>query len=256
MPDFKNKVVLITGGTSGIGLETARKFAQEGAKVVISGRSNEKGEAAELMLKEEGFSVNFVQADSSLDQDTKRLINTVVSLHGQLDIAFNNAAIGGEIAPLHQQKEGDWDDVINVNLKGVWLSMKYQLQQFLKQDKPSGCSIVNMSSVWGVGASDFGVSPYIAAKHGVIGLTEAAALEYAKYNIRVNSICPGWVHTGANDAVLQNEDFRRDISKHHPLNRLGQCEEIASAVLWLSTVGAGFVTGHSLVIDGGISARR
>ena len=113
-----------------------------------------------------------------------------------------------------------------------------------------------MSSLWGLGASEFGVSPYISSKHGVIGLTETAALEYAKNNIRVNAVCPGWVHTPANDAVLQNPEFRQQIEAHHPINRLGKESEIASAVLWLASAGAGFFTGHSMVLDGGISARR
>ena len=252
---FKDKVVLITGGTSGIGLETAREFALAGAKVVISGRNAEKGIAAELKLKKQDLVVHFVQADSAVDEDNKRLINTVIALHNHLDIAFNNAGFGGEIAPLHKQNEDNWNNVINANLKGVWLAMKYQLRQFLNQDDSKEYSIVNMSSVWGVGASDFGVSPYIAAKHGVIGLTEAAALEYAKNNIRVNAVCPGWIMTESKEITLQDETLQK-VESHHPLGRLGAMGEVASAVLWLSNAGAGFVTGHSLVIDGGTSARR
>lgn len=256
MHSFKEKVVLITGGTSGIGFETARQFAKQGAKVVISGRDQDKGNTAVALLEKERLTVKFINVDVACAKSMESLISQVVDCYGRLDVAFNNAGIGGEPSPMHLQTEENWQQVIDINLKGVWLAMKFQIQQFLKQNDQQQYSIINMSSLWGVGASDFGVSPYVAAKHGVIGLTEAAALEYAKNNIRVNAVCPAWVHTPANDAVLGNTELKKQIAAHHPIKRLGKTSEIASAVLWLASEGAGFVTGHSMVLDGGISARR
>ncbi|KMT63719.1 SDR family oxidoreductase [Catenovulum maritimum] len=258
MSEFLNKVVLITGGTSGIGLATAKQFLLKGAKVVVSGRNPTTGDEALQQLKALGESVHFIQSDAGSAADSAALINQTVALFGRLDIAFNNAGFGGDIAPMHEQSEENWHNVINANLTGVWLSMKNQIGQFLRQQtaatEQQQYSIINMSSIWGLGASDFGVSPYMAAKHGVIGLTKAAALENAECGIRVNAVCPAWTLTEKKQVSLQGE-AKQNVAALHPMNRLAEMDEVAYTVLWLASEGAGFITGQSIAIDGGISVK-
>ncbi|MBI2380730.1 MAG: SDR family oxidoreductase [Gammaproteobacteria bacterium] len=245
---FDDKCILVTGGTSGIGKATAQLLAQRGAHVVITGRREQEGARAVSELAVQGLSCEFLRMDVSREQDVAEAIETLVARYGKLDGAFNNAGVGGELSPLISMTESNWDTVLSTNLKGIWLSMKYEIPAILKAGTGS---IVNMSSAWGIGASGMGLSAYIASKHGVIGLTKAAALEYGGQGVRVNAICPAWVPTPANEAVLTNPDARAAISSQHPIGRLGTTEEIAEAVLWLLSDRSSFVLGHTLVADGG-----
>jgi len=253
--NIENKVVLITGATSGIGETTARVFAENGAKVVVAGRRVDRGNYVVSEIINKGGNAIFVKSDVSDSDSVQQLIAKSVAKFGRIDFAFNNAGIGGNIAPLHEQNDDHWQDVMDINLKGVWLSLKYQIKQMLIQGEGS-YSIVNMSSLWGTGASNIGASLYAASKHGVIGLTKSAALEYGLNGIRVNAICPAWVPTEANAAILDNEELNSQIAAQHPIGRLGTREEIAGTVLWLCSKNSGFVTGQAIVLDGGISARR
>ncbi|MCC2604250.1 SDR family oxidoreductase [Planctobacterium marinum] len=255
MIDFNDKVVLVTGATSGIGKTTAKMFASNGAKVVLSGRRTAEGLEVVSEIEKEGGIARFIQCDVSNESQVENLLSGVVQYFGKLDVAFNNAGIGGTIAPLHELSENDWQSTQDINLKGVWLCLKHQIRLFLSQP-PKDYTIVNMASLWGTGASDFGASAYTASKHGVIGLTKSAALEYAKNGIRVNAICPAWVPTDANAAVLSNDEMRSHIAAMHPMGRLGTQKEIAECVLWLASESSSFLTGQEILADGGISAKR
>ena len=253
--NIEKKVILITGATSGIGETTARMFAEHGAKVVVAGRRVDKGNHVVSEILKNGGDAIFVQSDVSDPDSMQQLIAKSVAKYSRIDFAFNNAGIGGNIAPLHEQEDEHWQEVIDINLKGVWLSLKYQIKQMLHQGE-GAYSIVNMSSLWGTGASNLGASLYAASKHGVIGLTKSAALEYGLNGIRVNAICPAWVPTEANAAILDNAELNAQIAAQHPIGRLGTKEEIAGTVLWLCSKSAGFITGQAMLLDGGISARR
>jgi NAD(P)-dependent dehydrogenase (short-subunit alcohol dehydrogenase family) len=251
MQRFIDKVVLVTGATSGIGRQAAIEFAKEGAKVVLAGRRKSEGDAVVEDIIALGADAIFVETDVTVPAAVERLVNTTIEKYGQLDCAFNNAGIGGPNKPLTEVSEDEWDRVMNVNLKGVWLCLKYQIPQMLQ----NGGSIVNMSSMWALGASSLGVAPYISSKHGVIGLTKSAALEFANKGVRVNAICPAWIHTPANDHVLSDPQIKAQIIAGHPVERLGTAQEIAEAVMWLCSDKTGFITGHSLLADGGMAAR-
>lgn len=264
MNRFQDKVVMITGATSGIGKTTAINFANEGAKVALAGRRQAEGDAVVKAIESAGGVAFFLPTDVSVEAEVKHLVDETVKRFGRLDCALNNAAIPGRITdvdgnvispigPLTEYSEADWDDVMNINLKGVWLCLKHQIKAMIALK--NGGSIANMASLWGVGASAIGVTPYIASKHGVIGLTKAAALENAANGIRVNAICPAWVPTEANAPVLSDPEVRKQIEASHPIGRMGTQEEIAEAVLWLCSDKTGFITGHSLMADGGLSAQ-
>ena len=253
MARFKDKVVIVTGATAGIGKGGALGFAKEGAKVVVVARRQEEGEAFVKELKEMSLEATFVQADVSKEAEVKHMVDETLRIYGRLDYAFNNAGKGGRVAPITDLEESDWDDVLEVNLKSVWLCMKYQIPAMLKNPESEGGAIVNMSSLWGIGASAMGLSPYIASKHAVVGLTRAAALEYAPKNIRINCINPAWVKTEGNSHILDDPQQRSHIESLHPVGRLGTTEEMAESVMFLCSPGAGFITGQCLVADGGIS---
>jgi len=249
---FKNKVVVVTGGTSGIGKATAKAFAKEGAIVVIAGRREEEGKVVASEIISEGGAASFIKTDISKSSDLEALIQQIINEFGRLDCAFNNAGTAEAPASITDLTEDEWDRVLNTNLKGVWLSMKYQIPALLKT---GGGSIVNMSSVYGLKATSIPLPAYIASKHGVIGITKAAALQYASQNLRVNSVCPGWIPTEANDAALEEPSMKAYAESLHPMGRLGTQEEVAQAVLWLSSNAASFVTAHSFVADGGSMAQ-
>ncbi len=252
---LRNKVALVTGGSSGIGRSSALTFAREGAKVIVSNDSDIKGgEETVNLIRKAGGEASFIKADVSNIADVEALINKIITLYGKLDCAHNNAGIDG--TPTLSVTEYDkktWDRLLDINLTGVWLSMRYEIIQMLKQ---GGGTIVNTSSVWGIiGTSGgWGFSAYVATKHGVAGLTKAAALEYAKMGIRVNAVCPGPILTPMMERAIASDpsgEVERHLISRVPLGRIGTPQEVAEAVVWLCSDAASFVTGHMLAVDGG-----
>ena len=245
---FAGKVVLVTGAGSGIGRAGALAFAREGAKVVVAEYDPDSGkETAALIQRDKGEAVS-ICTDVSKEDEVKTLTEKTISTYGRLDYAFNNAGIEGKIAPTAECPAENWDHVLAVNLKGIWLCMKYELLQMLRQKKGA---IVNCSSVAGL-VGFKGLPAYVASKHGIIGLTRTAALEYAKENIRINAVCPGVIQTPMVERVTGgNAAVQAQFEAGEPIGRLGQPEEVAAAVLWLCSEAASFVTGHAMVIDGG-----
>jgi len=245
------KVAVVTGGGSGIGRATALAFAREGAKVVadvvVAG-----GEETVQMITAAGGDALFVKTDVAKGAEVDALIAETVATYGRVDCAFNNAGIEGQFAPIINDSEANWDRVIDINLKGVWLCLKAELGQMLKQG--SG-TIVNTASVAGlIGAA--GASAYVASKHGVNGLTKTAALEYAKQGIRVNAVCPGFIRTPMFERGMSaNPQMVEALAAVEPVGRLGKPEEIAAAVVWLCSDAASFVTGLPMVVDGGWTAQ-
>jgi NAD(P)-dependent dehydrogenase (short-subunit alcohol dehydrogenase family) len=245
---LENKVALITGGTTGIGRDTAVLFAKEGARVVFSGRREVEGNETLNLVRAVGDG-HFVKSDASKSADVESLVQKTIDKYGRLDVAFNNAGIEGVWAPVTEQTEENWDQVQNINLKGVWLSMKYEIRQMLKQG--DGGAIVNMSSVAGlIGAAGFGA--YVASKHGVLGLTKSAALEYAANGIRVNAVCPAVIETAMAERAFGDPAVSKRMLSLHPLGRFGKPMEVAEAVLWLCSDKSSFTTGQYLGIDGGL----
>jgi NAD(P)-dependent dehydrogenase (short-subunit alcohol dehydrogenase family) len=248
------KIALVTGGASGIGRATALTFAREGAKLVIADRHAEGGQQTVHMIRENGGDATFVQMDVSRATEVEAMIRTTVETYGRLDCAHNNAGVGSRPrAPLHECSEDTWDRVLDINLKGVWLCMKYEIIQMLTQG--SG-TIVNTASIMGLVGSWSGSGAYNASKHGVVGLTKTAALEYAKAGIRVNAVCPGYIRTPLLESTLTGQpEMEAQIVARHPIGRMGGAEEIAEAVVWLCSDAASFVTGHMLTVDGGYVAQ-
>ena len=246
------KVALITGGGSGIGRASALAFVREGAKAVISDVVVEGGEETVGMIKAAGGEASFVQADVSRAAEVEALIKTAVDTYGRLDCAFNNAGIEGVVAQTAECSEENWDRTIVINLKGVWLCMKYEIPQMLKQ---GGGSIVNTAS--GAGLVGFPALPaYAASKHGVVGLTKTAALEYAKSGIRVNAVCPGAIHTPMIERIIGSQPQMAEMFVAlEPVGIMGRAEEVAEAVVWLCSGAASFVTGLAMSVDGGFVAQ-
>ena len=255
---LNGKVALVTGGTSGIGRAAAVALAREGAKVVVASRRQPEGAETVKMITGAGCQAIFVETDVAHTREIQALVARTVQTYGRLDVAFNNAGIEGTpFVPAAEYDEETWDRVLNVNLKAVWLCMKYEIAQMLKN---GGGSIVNMSSVAGLAGTRVGVA-YTASKHGVIGLTRAAAVEYATQGIRINAVCPAVIQTRMGDDVIaaaSGGDARvgdQLIKQLHPLGRVGTAEEVAEAVVWLSSNAASYVTGHALPIDGGFTTQ-
>jgi NAD(P)-dependent dehydrogenase (short-subunit alcohol dehydrogenase family) len=247
---LEDKVALVTGGSSGIGRAAALRFTAEGAKVVVADVNDSGGEEVVRLIREKGGEAIYVRTDVAKASAVETLIADAVRLYGRLDAAFNNAGISIE-GRTHEVSEVDWDRLLGINLKGVWLCMKYELIQMLKQG--SG-AIVNMSSVWGaVGMT--GEAAYVASKHGVSGLTKAAALDYAREGIRINEVRPGLIHTPMTADTLNNPARREQIISREPVGRPGTPEEVAAAVVWLCSDESSFVTGHTLAVDGGYLAQ-
>lgn len=250
--DLEGKVGLVTGGTSGIGRETAILFAKSGAKVVVSGRREKEGEETVELIRAASGEGLFVKADVSQATEVEMLVQKTVQRFQRLDIAFNNAGIEGVWVPIVRQSEEDWDRTIAINLKGVWLCLKYEIQQMLIQSGGGG-AIVNMASVTGLTGSA-GAAAYSASKHGVIGLTKSAALETAKSGIRVNAVCPAVIETSMATRLFGAPKVNKSVLALHPIGRFGRPSEVAEAVVWMCSDRASFMTGQSLVLDGGFLA--
>ncbi len=249
--ELQDKVALVTGGTSGIGRDAAVLFAKSGAKVVVAGRREAEGKETVEMIRAAGGDGLFVKTDVSKAAEVEALVRKTVEKFGRLDVAFNNAGIEGNWVPITGQSEEDWDRTIDINLKGVWLCLKYEIRQMLKQG--GGGAIVNMASVAGLIGSA-GAATYAASKHGVMGLTKAAALETARSGIRVNVVCPAVIETAMSERLFGEPEANKFALGLHPIGRFGTPSEISEAVLWMCSDRASFMTGQSIVLDGGFLA--
>jgi NAD(P)-dependent dehydrogenase (short-subunit alcohol dehydrogenase family) len=248
----QGKIALVTGGGSGIGRATALALAREGAKVMIADYVPEGGDRTVKMIKEKGGEASFIHTDVSVTRQVEAMVNKTVETYGRVDCAFNNAGIEGRLANTVEATEENFDRIIAINLKGVWLCMKYQIPQMLKQ---GGGAIVNTASAAGLVGIE-GLSAYNASKHGVIGLTKTAALEFATKNIRVNCVCPGAINTPMVARLIDTGAMNeQELMTIEPVGRMGKPEEIGEGVVWLLSDAASFVTGHPLAIDGGWVAR-
>jgi NAD(P)-dependent dehydrogenase (short-subunit alcohol dehydrogenase family) len=249
--ELADKVVLVTGGTSGIGRDAAVLFAKAGAKVVVAGRRELEGNETIELIQAAGGTGQFVRADVSKASEVEGLIQKTIEIFGRLNVAFNNAGIEGAWLPIVRQSEEDWDRTIDINLKGVWLCLKYEIRQMLKQG--GGGAIVNMASITGLIGSA-GAAAYSASKHGVIGLTKSAALETARTSIRINAVCPAVVETPMGKRLFSSPQVHKYVLGCHPLGRFGRPSEVAEAVVWMCSDRASFMTGQSMVLDGGFLA--
>jgi NAD(P)-dependent dehydrogenase (short-subunit alcohol dehydrogenase family) len=249
--ELHGKVGIVTGGTSGIGRDAAILFVKAGAKVVVAGRREVEGKETIDLVRAVGGDGLFVKADISQAAEVQAMVRKTVEKFGRLDIAFNNAGIEGNWIPIAEQSEEDWDRTIDINLKGVWLCLKYEIQQMLKQG--GGGAIVNMASVAGLIGSA-GAATYCASKHGVMGLTKSAALETARSGIRVNVVCPAVIETPMGERVWGEPEAKKFALGLHPIGRFGKPMEVAEAVVWMCSDRASFMTGQSLVLDGGFLA--
>lgn len=245
---FAGKTVLVTGGTTGIGLEAALRVAAEGAAVTVTGRRAEPGEAAVVQLEAAGAQALFVRGDVAVDADAQHMVSATLERFGRLDVAVNNAGVSGQMTRLHEMDEDYFDSVIEVNLKGVWLSMKHEIPAMLAL---GGGSIVNISSVAGVRGGPVAGSAYVASKHGVVGITKVAAVEYAADQIRINCICPAVIETPMAAEAFADPDLRALVESKHPIGRVGEPADVAAAVAYLGSDESAFVTGAIFPVDGG-----
>jgi len=251
MSQFTGKVALITGGNAGIGRAAAIEFAKQGAKVVVSGRREQEGHEVTAEIKALGGEAIFVKTDVSKASDVKAMIEQTLAKFGRLDFAFNNAGVEQLLTPLPEQTEETYDQIMDINVKGVWLSLKYEIPAMLKT---GGGAIVNNSSAAGlIGVAT--VPIYVASKHAVNGLTKSVALEYAKQNVRVNAVAPGPIETRMYRDFAATPEVKQAMDSATPIGRVGQPEEIASIVVWLCSDGASFTIGQIFPVDGGYTAQ-
>ncbi len=249
MEGIRGKVAFITGGNSGIGRATAFAFIREGAKVVIAARREKEGCDTVEEIKKMGGEAIFIKTDVREAKQVEFAVKQTVETFGSIDFAFNNAGILNKLGTIDKLDIEEWNESISTNLTGVWLSMKYEIPQMRKQGRGV---IVNNASTHGLISTPFGVSPYDASKHGVIGITKSAAMENAKYGIRANAVCPGEISTSMMKLELSEADIAK-INSRQPMGRGGTPQEVAEAVIFLCSDGASFITGSSIVIDGGLT---
>jgi len=244
---FEDKTALVTGAGSGIGRATAEHFAHHGANVVVADIDTEGGTETVDQIEAAGGEAVFVQVDVTDESDVEAMVETACDTYSGLDIAHNNAGIEGDNAPLTEQSMDNWQRVLDINLTGVWLAMKYELPKLTDTD---GGAIVNTSSIAGLSAD--GSAPYTASKHGVVGLTKSAAVRYAEQGVRINAVCPGVVRTPMVERTLEeHSEAVEAMTREQPLGRMAEPEEIASTVAWLASDDASFVNGHALPVEGG-----
>jgi NAD(P)-dependent dehydrogenase (short-subunit alcohol dehydrogenase family) len=252
MSIFTGKVALVTGGSSGIGRAAAVAFASEGAKVVVASRRQQEGQETVELIRQAGSEGICIQTDVTKEEEVKAMVDKAISTYGKLDYAFNNAGVEGSLAPLVEQNLNEYNRVFDANVKGLFLSMKYEIASMLEN---GGGSIVNNSSIAGlIGFAGMGI--YVASKHAVLGLTKTAALEVAKSNIRVNAVSPGGIQTDMFERFASShEGMEEQMIQLHPVGRLGKPEEIADAVVFLCSDRASFITGQSIAVDGGFTVQ-
>lgn len=253
--NFHGKVALVTGGSSGLGAATALRFAREGARVVIAARRVEQGEAVVRKIAAAGGEAHFVPADISRAADAEAVVRETLGKFGRLDCAVNNAGISGpRYTPIADISEEQWDQVMNVNLKGVWLCMKHEIPAMLAGGRGA---IVNIASIYGLKPADAGHAAYGASKHAVVGLTTAAACDYGQMSIRINAVAPGFTHSEMVDVNRPGaaERYRKLVARHSGMNRLGNADEAANAIVWLCSDEASYVNGAVLAVDGGGATR-
>jgi NAD(P)-dependent dehydrogenase (short-subunit alcohol dehydrogenase family) len=250
MNTFAGKVALVTGGSSGIGRAAAIKFGERGARVVVAARREKESKETVEMIRKAGGEAMFVQTDVRIASQVENMVNQTVKKYGRLDIAFNNAGVGGIMARMIRTSEEVFDELVDTNFKGVWLSMKYEIPVMQKQ---GGGVIINNASIAGVATAER-LAVYSGSKHAVVGISNAAATEYGKDNIRVVTVCPGWIKTRMTEELRAQKDADTTIQNTVPLKRMGEPEEVAEMVIWLASDAASFVTGGTFIISGGMMA--